>query len=127
MKMDLSSAKTEEAHAVDTPRIHHAPTSSATGCDAGVDSTLNIGNLLKELSQEVSADWEDIGHILKLAPGSLDTVKLNYPSSASKCFREMIKLWLKQVNPRPSWAAIIEAVDILEHESLAEQLRKKFL
>jgi hypothetical protein len=93
----------------------------------GVGATLNFGNILKELSQEVCADWEDIGLILKLPQGRLKAIKCDHPSNASKCFREMIKLWLDQTNPCPSWASVIEAIDILQHESLAEQLRKKFL
>ena len=39
----------------------------------------------------------------------------------------MIKLWLDQIDPPPSWAAIIEAINILGYEPLVENLRKKFL
>ena len=38
----------------------------------------------------------------------------------------MLKLWLKQVEPPPTWSAIIEAIGVLEYESLAEELRKKY-
>ena len=88
---------------------------------------MSYTTLLRELSETVSADWEDIGLILKLAPGSLDIIKINYPSHAKKCFREMIKLWFKQVDPLPSWTTIIDAIDILGHKPLAENLSKKFL
>lgn len=83
--------------------------------------------LLKELSEAVSADWEDIGLLLKLSQGSLEVIKSNYPSQAKKCFREMIKIWIKQVDSPPSWAAIIEAINILGHEPLGKHLSKKFL
>ena len=41
-------------------------------------------------------------------------------------FREMLKLWLKQVAPPPTWSAIIEVIEIFEYKSLAEELRKNY-
>ena len=79
--------------------------------------------LVKELSGEVSADWEDIGLMLGLNQGSLNSIKGNYPSQCKKCFREMIKLWLKQIRPLPSWSAIAEVIEVLEYESLAQKLK----
>ena len=84
-------------------------------------------SLLRELSDAVSSDWEDIGLLLKLTRGSLRVIKVDFPNDAKKCFREMIKLWLDQIDPPPSWAAIIEAINILGYEPLVEDLRKKFL
>ena len=68
--------------------------------------------LVRELS-EVAADWEDIGMMLNLNQGSLNTIKGDFPNQSKKCFREMIKLWFKQIDPRPSWSAITEALEVL--------------
>ena len=81
--------------------------------------------LLRELSSEVSADWEDIGIGLELKQGDLSAIKSDH-QECKKCFREMLKLWLKQVDPPPTWSAIIEAIEVFEYESLAEELRKKY-
>ena len=81
--------------------------------------------LLRELSSEVSADWEDIGIGLELKQGDLSAIKSDHHES-KKCFREMMKLWLKQVDPPPTWSAIIEAIEVFEYESLADDLRKKY-
>lgn len=87
---------------------------------------MTIGLLLKELSSEVSADWEDIGLYLELKPHILHRIKGDNQQSCKKCFREMIKAWFQQVDPPPSWSAIIEAIENLEYESLAHELRKKY-
>lgn len=89
------------------------------------EMTFNV--LLKELSTAVSSMWEDVGLCLGLSTGSLDTIKKDNPSDSKSCFREVIKLWFKRVDPPPSWAAIIEAVDVLGHEMLAKNLRDRFL
>ena len=81
--------------------------------------------LLKELSSKVSADWEDIGLYLEIEEGLLNAVRSDCQQS-QKCFREMLKIWLKQVDPCPTWSAIIEAIEVLEYRSLAEKLRKKY-
>ena len=81
--------------------------------------------LLRELS-EVAADWEDIGMMLNLNQGSLNTIKGDFPNQSKKCFREMIKLWFKQIDPRPSWSAITKPLEVLEHQRLAKTLKDKY-
>ena len=90
-----------------------------------VTSPPKFSALLKELLSEVSADWEDIGLALDLEQGQLSAIRNDHRES-NRCFREMLKLWLKQVEPPPTWSAIIEAIRILQYESLAEVLRKKY-
>ena len=90
-----------------------------------VTSPPKFGELLNELLSKVSADWEDIGLTLELEQGQLSAIKSDHQQS-KKCFREMLKLWLKQVDPPPTWSAIIEAIEVLEYKSLAEKLRKKY-
>ena len=84
-----------------------------------------ITTLLKELSSKVSAEWEDIGLFLEIEEGRLSAIKSDHKQSR-KCFQEMLKLWLKQVDPCPTWSAIIEAIELLEYESLAKELREKY-
>ena len=81
--------------------------------------------LLRELS-EAAADWEDIGMMLNLNQGSLNTIKGDFPNQSKKCFREMIKLWFKQVDPRPSWSALVEPLEILGYQLLAKSLKDKY-
>ena len=53
----------------------------------------SISFIIKELC-EVAAAWEDVRMMLN-------------PN------QEMIKLWLKQVNPQPSWSAFIKLFESL--------------
>ena len=89
---------------------------------------MSFTTLLRELSSKVSAHWEKIGHFLGLETGLLDIIKHDNPNQCQKCFSEMIKLWFKQqVDPPPSWSAIIEALDILGHKTVVQSLREKYL
>jgi hypothetical protein len=91
-----------------------------------VTSPLKFSVLLKVLLSKVSADWEDIGLALDLNEGQLRAIGSDHHES-DKCFREMLKLWLRQVEPPPTWSAIVEAIDIFpRYKSLAEELRKKY-
>ena len=81
--------------------------------------------LLRELSSKVSADWEYIGLSLDLEQGRLTAIKSDHHESKI-CFREMLKLWLKQVHPPPTWSSMVEALEVLDHRSLAEDLKMKY-
>ena len=83
--------------------------------------------LLRELSEEVSAGWEDIGIYLRLKPGTLEIIKKDNPGDCRACFREMLKVWMKQIEPSPSWAAIITAIKSSGYHILARQLKRKYL
>lgn len=83
--------------------------------------------LFKELSPRVSSKWEDIGIYLGLSTDLLDIIRDDNPKDSISCFREMIKLWFKRIDPPPSWAAIIEVVGVLGYGVLARNLRDKFL
>ena len=39
----------------------------------------------------------------------------------------MLETWLKQVDPPPTWAAIIEAVEFLGEEQLGIELKEKYI
>ena len=89
-------------------------------------SSPKISVLLRELLSKVSADWENIGLILDLNEGELRNIRSDHDES-EQCFREMLKLWLNQIEPPPTWSAIIEAIDAYpRYKSLAEELRKKY-
>ena len=86
-----------------------------------------ITTLLRELCSKVCDKWEDIALFLHIEDGILRSFKRDYPSDSQKCFIEMLKHWLKQVDPPPTLAAIIDAIYTLGHESLALDLREKYL
>ena len=57
----------------------------------------------------------------------LDSIEENCKQDSKKCLLEMLQTWLKRVEPPPTWATIIDAVEFLEEEQLGKDLRKKYL
>lgn len=71
--------------------------------------------------------WEEIGILLGMDPRALDTLKDTHRGVCQKCLMEMLKGWLRSIQPPPTWSAIVKALNILGDEELAEYLEKKYL
>ena len=58
----------------------------------------------------------------------LDTIKKDH-ENINEYFSEMLTLWLKRVNPPPTWSALVEALKepAVGFEDLARQVEDKFL
>ncbi|MCG8626867.1 MAG: death domain-containing protein, partial [Proteobacteria bacterium] len=69
-----------------------------------------LTTLLNELTNRISAKWEEIGISLRLESGLLEIIKEDNPKDCRACLRNVLKEWLKQIDPPPSWVAIIKAV-----------------
>ena len=80
----------------------------------------------KELYNTVASKWEDIGIQLNIEDGQLAKVKADCSDSGS-CLREMLRIWLKRVDPKPSWRELIEALNDLGEEKRADDIRQKIL
>ena len=85
-----------------------------------------LSDLMRELCTTAADKWENIGILLRIDDGQLKVIKSNNPSDSIACLREMLRIWLSRVDPRPSWSAIAEAVKLLGDESLADNLRSKY-
>lgn len=58
----------------------------------------------------------------------LENIKANDQNSKPENrLREMLKLWLKVVNPQPTWSAIVDALQSLGEDTLAKNLKEKYL
>ena len=86
-----------------------------------------LTTLLNELTNRVAAKWEEIGISLQLESGLLEIIKKDNPNDCRACLREMLKEWMKQIDPSPSWSAIIKAVKDCGYRPLARTLRNKYL
>ena len=93
-------------------------------CTGNVPVKPTLQDLLKELYSTAS-EWENIGVLLGIDSRTLDAIKATENSKSQSCLREMLKVWIKRVDPPPSWSAIAEAVELLGDEHLANQLRTK--
>ena len=69
---------------------------------------LDVKTVLEKL-QSASTRWYYIGLQLKIPVNTLDCIKDQY-ADPTDCLREMIERWLKQINPRPTWRALVNAL-----------------
>ena len=69
-------------------------------------------------------EWYNIGLELNIDPGTLDAIRSDY-AMTKDCFREMLTAWLKMVQPKPTLAALAEALQspTVGFEHLAEQVQ----
>ena len=95
-------------------------------CTGHVPVKPTLQDLLKQLYSTASDSWEDIGILLGIDSRALDTIKATENSKSQSCLREMLKVWLKRVNPPPSWSAIADAVEFMGDEYLANRLRTEY-
>ena len=68
--------------------------------------------------------WHNIGIMLEVPEQKLEQIEADYPGDCQQCAREMIKCWLKQVDPPPSWKSLAEAVSVF-NPSLAKKIVDK--
>ena len=73
-----------------------------------------------------AAFWEDIGVELQVDDGDLAQIRLDNAIDGRGRLREMLRKWLSRVDPRPSWTAIVEALEQIGDEELAGRLRSKY-
>ena len=83
---------------------------------------LSTKNCLKFLLPEAK-HWHNIGIMLEVPEKTLEQIEADYHSDCQQCVREMIKSWLKQVDPPPSWEDLAEAVNEF-NPSLARKIRE---
>ena len=78
------------------------------------------------LYHTVADKWEHIGIYLHLPMATLKIIATQHPRDPQRCLIEMLEVWLKRVNPPPTWSAIIKTVEFLGEMQLAKELREKY-
>ena len=81
----------------------------------------NLQSSFKHL-KPLAAKWQNIGVLLKIPGGRLETIRHDERNEADNCLRSMLNEWLKQTNPSPTWAALADAVKVFD-PSKAKELR----
>ena len=91
----------------------------AVGC-LGIN---DLGDVL-EAVWKAREKWYNIGLKLGILPGTLDAISKTANQNTDDCVSAMIKDWLKNGKPKPSWAAVAKALKspMVGYEHLAEQL-----
>lgn len=69
-------------------------------------------------------EWKNIATLLNVPLCLVEVIEYDY-KKANDCLREMLKKWLEQTNPEPSWESLAEAVEVLGNQAIAKQIREK--
>ena len=80
-----------------------------------------LSTCLKLLLPE-ARHWHNLGSLLEVPEPTLEQIEADYPGDCQQCVREMIKSWLKQADPPPSWRSLANAV-----QTVNPNLEKKIL
>ena len=88
-------------------------------------SLCDLGTVRKEL-HEARTKWYDIGLELKVPVGTLDSIRVQ-SDDTKECLLEALKHWLKTVDPKPTWQALVDALRscVVEENQLANSLEEK--
>ena len=54
--------------------------------------------------------WYGLGVSLRVSPDTLDAIEENKRGVCEACFMEMLKVWLRTPEPRPSWTYLAKAL-----------------
>ena len=84
----------------------------------------DLGEVQRKLFA-VRNEWYNLGLELGQRAATLDSIDAKYNSDPSQCFRQVLKEWLKGVNPPPTWQAMVNALKspTVEQSHLAEKIQ----
>ena len=69
----------------------------------------------------IAKEWRNIGTLLELEDDALTSIAAaGEKDTATDRLRAMLKLWLSQEDPVPSWKALAEAVKLFSDEVVAK-------
>ena len=95
-------------------------------CPLEFSGPLGISDLIKvqKAIWESRTDWYDIGLGLLVSPDTLDAIQKDHRDISKTCFREMLKVWLRRAEPKPTWTELATVLrsPMVGYEHLAEQL-----
>ena len=90
---------------------------------------LSVDNLAAVQRKVYAArtNWYNLGLELGQQTSTLDSIGAKHKQDPSECFRQVLKEWLKGVNPSPTWRAMVNALksDTVKQRQLAEQIQSE--
>ena len=72
-------------------------------------SVPRLKDVVEEL-HEVKVKWRAIGIQLEVPSATLKMIAHTHKTDSEQAFADMIEEWLSQVDPEPSWSAIVDAL-----------------
>ena len=80
-------------------------------CYVSVGSlSINDFDVVLEAIWDARVEWFNLGLALGISITDMQVIKEEAGPSVEACFRAIIKSWLTQEEPRPTWAAMVKAL-----------------
>lgn len=73
----------------------------------------------------VCTRWEDLGLELGILYNDIKRIEQEYRGNLEKCLKELLSIWLKRADPKPTWKTLIKALNTVGFGQLAEELEYK--
>ena len=113
-------------HLITDDRIHLLYTAYSRQSTYDESEKLTLKNIMRVLQNKVSNKWEDIGIQLEIEDGQLQQIGLDKAGDSKACLREMLRVWLRRVNPPPSWSELADSLDVENYEDIASQIKAEY-
>ena len=83
---------------------------------------------LKALVNELNSvsDWHSLGINLDLKRHQISEIERNHRGDEKRCKTEILGCWLDN-SAEPTWAAVAEALDLMEAHTVAEKIQQKYI
>ena len=81
---------------------------------------------VREAIWKARTEWMDIGIEQNIIKTDLDAIKVAEGGNPKHCLTEMLTLWLKRVDPPPTWSALVIALKrpTTGFQQLAEEIEE---
>ena len=80
---------------------------------------------VQDLVWDARTKWSNLGLELGIKIGDLEVIEQNCKSDVETCFKKMLLMWLRMVDPFPSWEGLISALgkSSVGRNDIAEKIR----
>ena len=80
---------------------------------------------VQDLVWDVRTKWSNLGLELGIKIADLEVIEKNNRSDVDTCFKKMLLMWLRMVNPFPSWEGLVSALgkSSVGRKDIAEKIR----
>ena len=80
---------------------------------------------VQDLVWDVRTKWDDLGLELGIKISDLEMIEKNCNKDVNSCFKKMLLMWLRMVDPFPSWEGLVSALgkSSVGRKDIAEKIR----
>ena len=83
---------------------------------------------VQDLVWDARTKWSNLGLELGIKIADLEVIENNCKSDIDSCFKNMLLMWLRMVDPLPTWEGLVSALgkSSVGRKDIAENIRKKY-